>query len=521
MSKPASRIRRVLDLAAVPPLHRARQPLDLGRIEAEGLADVAHGALRPVADHRRRERRAGTAVLRVEILDHLLAPLVLEVHVDVGGLVALARDEALEQHRHARRVHLGDAERVAGGGVRRRTASLAQDAAPARELDEVVHGQEIALVAELADQREFTLDELPDRRRRPRGPASHRARLDQAAQVRRRRRACRHDLLRILVAKLVERETAAPGDVPRRVDQRARVQRLDALERAQRALPVRVQRAAGTRDRRLQAYRGQEILERPAAALVHVHVAGRDRRQREFARERGQPFEPLAVGARGGELHRDPEPSLEAFPQPRRLVARGLGTRQPQHEAARQPLVEVRPREPVLALRGRAPALRNEARKRAVTAAAFSERDEAQAVREPELAADDERQAGFARGGMGPHDAGERTLVGQRERGIAERLRALDEFRRVRGAAQEREVADAMQLRVHRASAMGLPVARASPRGFPSLAQKNGHSLARGSPRLACVTGSAKAGARAACGRELRQHVRCATKRRAGPRASD
>ena len=33
----------------------------------------------------------------VDILDHLLAPLVLEIDVDVGRLVALVGEEALEQ----------------------------------------------------------------------------------------------------------------------------------------------------------------------------------------------------------------------------------------------------------------------------------------------------------------------------------------------------------------------------------------------------------------------------------------
>ena len=37
------------------------------------------------------------AVLAVDVLDHLLAALVLEVDVDVGRLVALGADEALEQ----------------------------------------------------------------------------------------------------------------------------------------------------------------------------------------------------------------------------------------------------------------------------------------------------------------------------------------------------------------------------------------------------------------------------------------
>ena len=88
--------------------------------------------------------------LRVDVLDHFLAPLVLEVDVDVGRLVALPRDEALEQHAHARGIDFGDAERVADGGVRGRAAALAQDAARARERDDVVDGEEVGLVASSA-----------------------------------------------------------------------------------------------------------------------------------------------------------------------------------------------------------------------------------------------------------------------------------------------------------------------------------------------------------------------------------
>ena len=46
------------------------------------------------------------------------------------------------------------------------------------------------------------------------------------------------------------------------------------------------------------------------------------------------------------------------------------------------------------------------------------------------------------------HDAGDRAFVGDRERRVAERARALDEFLRVRGAAQEAEIAEAVQLGV-------------------------------------------------------------------------
>ena len=67
------------------------------------------------------------AVGAVDPLDHLLAPLVLEIDVDVGRLVALGRDEALEQQVDARRVDRGDAQDVADGRVGGRAAPLAED----------------------------------------------------------------------------------------------------------------------------------------------------------------------------------------------------------------------------------------------------------------------------------------------------------------------------------------------------------------------------------------------------------
>src|SRR5262249_11812281 len=99
--------------AAVPPLHHLRAAPALLGAQAEGLAQVAQGAPRAVADDGRRERGPLAPVLGVDVLQYLLAPLVLEVDVDVGGLVALARDEALEQQRRAALgVDRGDAEAV-------------------------------------------------------------------------------------------------------------------------------------------------------------------------------------------------------------------------------------------------------------------------------------------------------------------------------------------------------------------------------------------------------------------------
>ena len=153
----------------VPPRKQLRQAIDLWNRKPERLAEVAHRAAWPVADHRCRERRTLASIFPVHILDHFLAPLVLEIDVDVGRLVALLRDEALEQHRHPSRVHLGDPERIADCRVRGRSPALAQDLARAREAHDVVHGEEERLVAQLGDQFQLVLDQLAHAERRAGG----------------------------------------------------------------------------------------------------------------------------------------------------------------------------------------------------------------------------------------------------------------------------------------------------------------------------------------------------------------
>src|SRR3546814_11735447 len=61
-------------------------------------------------------------ILLVDILHHLLAPLVLEVDVDVRRLVARRGDEALERKVELGGVDRGDAEHVADRGVGGRAA---------------------------------------------------------------------------------------------------------------------------------------------------------------------------------------------------------------------------------------------------------------------------------------------------------------------------------------------------------------------------------------------------------------
>jgi hypothetical protein len=53
------------------------------------------------------------------VLDHLLAPLMLEIDVDIGRLLALLRNEALEQQLVDRRVDRGDAQALTDRAVGR------------------------------------------------------------------------------------------------------------------------------------------------------------------------------------------------------------------------------------------------------------------------------------------------------------------------------------------------------------------------------------------------------------------
>ncbi len=206
----------------------------------------------------------------------------LEIHVDVGRFVALARYEALEQQRHPCRVHLGDAEAEAHGGVGGGTAALAEDAAPPREIHDVVDREEIRLVAEFLDQCEFVLDECAGGRGRALRPAPPLALPRELPEPARGRFTIGHDLPWILVAQFVQREAAAPGDVDRRGQQARWIDLLEARRRTQVSLAIRMQRKARAVDGGTESRCREHVLQCAAAAHVHVHVAGSHQRQAEF-----------------------------------------------------------------------------------------------------------------------------------------------------------------------------------------------------------------------------------------------
>ncbi len=190
---------RVVDVAQAP-----GGVLDEARVDSQGLAGVPQGAAAPVGDDHGGQGGVGAPVAGVDILDNLLAAMMLEIHVDVGRLAALAADEPGKEQSAGDGIDLGDAQAVADHGVGRRTPALAQDALAAGVADQVVDRQEIGLVAQLADQRELVLELASRGGRHARGIAPGRARQAFVAQMARRRGPRRHAGLGILVAQRLE-----------------------------------------------------------------------------------------------------------------------------------------------------------------------------------------------------------------------------------------------------------------------------------------------------------------------------
>ena len=183
--------------------------------QPQRLADIAQCAFGPVADHRRAQGGMIAAVGVEHPLHDDLAPLVLEVDIDVGRLAALLADEAFEQQVMAVGIDGGDAEHVADRGIGGRAPALAQNVLTAGEADDGVDGQEIGRVAQARDQPQLMGEEVTHLVRHPLGVAPGSPRPGQLLQRLLRCQARDRDLLRILVGELAECEAALLGDLER------------------------------------------------------------------------------------------------------------------------------------------------------------------------------------------------------------------------------------------------------------------------------------------------------------------
>ena len=430
-----------------PAADRAAELIDLIRGQAKRPGHVAHRTAGTVADHRGGQRGALATVFAVDVLDDFFASFVLEIDVDVGWFVALPGDEPLEQHVHPRRVDFGDAQREAHRRIGRRAAALAQDALRSGEADDVVDGEEERLVAEFGDQRELPVDQFAGLVRHAVGPAPARALLAEPAQPRGRRVACGHQLARVVVTQTAQIEATAFGDAQRFGQQFGWVDRRQRLPGAQVALAVRKQPGAGRDQGGAVTDRGQRVVQRAPAAHVHVDVARGHRRDVEPPCQRQQTGLAHRVVGPAMQLHCQPQTVFEACPQPRAVGRIGRIAGQPQcQQAGAVGAVQIGSGQPVTALDGAPSPQGDQPAQRAIAGLVLDQQHQFRAVVEPDLAADDQCQPGLPRRLVGAHDAGQRALVGDRQRRVADRFRALEQLAGPRRPAPEAEIAQAVQL---------------------------------------------------------------------------
>ena len=372
----------------------------------------------------------------------------LEVDIDIRRFVALPGDEPLEQYAHAGRVHLGDAQAVTDRRVGRRTPSLAEDAAAAGEGNDVVHREEKVFVAEFGDQPQFVGHQVPHLLRCAPGPALCHAGFGQGAQMAAGGGARRHQLPGVFVAQLIQGKAAASGDALRLGEPGGGVELRQALAGAQVALAVGVERIARPGQRGAEADGGQGVLQRPAAAAVHVHLPGRHQRQTAGARQRLQGSDAGVVVRPAGEGGGDPGAVFETAGHPAgRLQGRAFRRHQ-QGQKILGPLEQVGPAEAIISLVRGAPAGGDQPAEVGVTAPAGGQQHQPQAVRQGELAADNQAQPRRLGRHMGAHRPGHRAVVRHRQGAVTQLRRPGDQLLGVGGAAQEAEIGQTVQFGV-------------------------------------------------------------------------
>ncbi len=267
-----------------------------GRV-AQRLGRIAYGRTWPVGDDVGDLRGVVPAVGLVDPLDDLLAPVGVEVDVDVGLLLACRGEEPLERQVVEDRVDRRDAQGVAERGVGRGAPALAQDLAPPGLLDDVADDQEVAREVLLLDDLELAVDALA-RLVGVVGVSLADALLGQLTQIAHRGVPLGDAAMRQPGRGGAQVERQLVGDGDRTLDS-TRVAMEQAMHfgtgsqvcRTGRRQPaVHLGEAAARADRR---HGGSELA---GAGLGEVHVVGRDRGQSVHRGELGEGVVGRAVG---------------------------------------------------------------------------------------------------------------------------------------------------------------------------------------------------------------------------------
>ena len=277
-------------LAAVTP-DRAGEPRGDVFAKPERLADFADGAARTITRDDCGQRAAGPAIGLVDPLDDFLAPLMLEVDIDIGRLPALGADEAFEQEFGPHRIDRSDTKDVTDRAVRRAAAALAENLAAAGFGDDRVNRQEIRGVIEFSDQSQLMLELSADLGADAFGVADGSLLPCQPLKLLLRGASRNLDLVGILVTQFFETEGAARREIDRAGDRRAvlEVAAEQALHLGRRLdVAVGEALAAITKlvDRAFLPDAGDDILQQAPVGHVIEDVARCERRHFRFWRPR-------------------------------------------------------------------------------------------------------------------------------------------------------------------------------------------------------------------------------------------
>ena len=131
--------------------HHAGDAVHIAVAHPQGAAHVPQGGLGPQGSEGDYLGHAVAAVLVYDVVQHLVAPVVLEVHVYVGHFLAFHVQETLEDKAVLQGVNVGDAEAVENDAGRRAAAHAEEYLALAHELDDVPHHQEVVGELGVAD----------------------------------------------------------------------------------------------------------------------------------------------------------------------------------------------------------------------------------------------------------------------------------------------------------------------------------------------------------------------------------
>ena len=359
--------------------------VERGRNLFRDLVDVAERHLQhasDVADHRLRLHRAErddlrhvlAAVLAGDVVDHLTAPPLAEVDVDVGHRHALRVQEPFENQVEVERVDVGDAQRVGDEAPGRRSAAGPhRNPLFARVADEIPDDHEVPGVLHLLDHLDLVREAALVLVDRVRERAGQRQLLQprqtllepfprHVLEVVVQREAGRHVEVRQMVLALGQHDVAAFGD-PDRVQQRLGIipERGRHLgRRLQEELLRLVPQPLLIAERLARADAQQHVVRVGVRLPQVVHVVRADERQAEIARQRGQRavhgpllvdavplhFEEEVAGAqdvavRGGRVVRFP---VLAVGQPLRDLAFQAGAQSDQPLAVLRQQVLVNPR---------------------------------------------------------------------------------------------------------------------------------------------------------------------------------